>query len=147
MLLRDAQVLPIWEGTTNVLALDTLRALDAVGGLAVLKREIGFMLQGVREADLVKISARIEKMLEQAEAWLVQSVKSGTAETEAGARRLAMTVGRTVELALLARHAQWSLEHEKDRRALAAARRFSAHGINRWTIDAADSRLLGAAAD
>jgi hypothetical protein len=36
-LLRDAQVLPIWEGTTSVLALDVLRvlrkgdALDAVG--------------------------------------------------------------------------------------------------------------------
>jgi len=27
-LLRDAQVLPIWEGTSNVLALDLLRALD-----------------------------------------------------------------------------------------------------------------------
>ncbi|MEM7678880.1 MAG: acyl-CoA dehydrogenase family protein, partial [Myxococcota bacterium] len=27
VLLRDAQVLPIWEGTTNVLSLDTLRAL------------------------------------------------------------------------------------------------------------------------
>src|SRR5690606_29002435 len=27
-LLRDAQVLSIWEGTTNVLAVDTLRALD-----------------------------------------------------------------------------------------------------------------------
>src|SRR4026209_3051628 len=30
-LLRDAQVLPIWEGTTNVLSLDLLRALG-VGG-------------------------------------------------------------------------------------------------------------------
>ena len=29
-LLRDAQVLPIWEGTTNVLSLDTLRALGSV---------------------------------------------------------------------------------------------------------------------
>ena len=29
VLLRDSQVLPIWEGTTNVLALDTLRALDS----------------------------------------------------------------------------------------------------------------------
>ncbi|WP_435318217.1 acyl-CoA dehydrogenase family protein [Haloarchaeobius sp. TZWSO28] len=27
-LLRDAQVLPIWEGTSNILALDVLRALD-----------------------------------------------------------------------------------------------------------------------
>ena len=28
MLLRDAQVYPIWEGTTNVLALDMVRALQ-----------------------------------------------------------------------------------------------------------------------
>src|SRR5215813_9805259 len=31
VLLRDSQVLPIWEGTTNVLALDTLRALGDDG--------------------------------------------------------------------------------------------------------------------
>ena len=36
LLLRDAQVLPIWEGTTNVLALDVLRALPAAGGIAIL---------------------------------------------------------------------------------------------------------------
>jgi alkylation response protein AidB-like acyl-CoA dehydrogenase len=144
VLLRDAQVLPIWEGTTNVLALDALRAIDAMGGLAVLKREIGFVLQSVREGDLVRMSARIENTLEQAESWLAQSLKTGTAETEAGARRVAMTLGRTVELALMARHAQWSLGHEKDRRALAAARRFAVHGINLLaSIDPADSRLLG----
>ena len=28
VLLRDAQVLPIWEGTTNVLSLDLVRALQ-----------------------------------------------------------------------------------------------------------------------
>ena len=39
-LLRDAQVLPIWEGTTNVLALDLLRALRAEGGLAALEGEV-----------------------------------------------------------------------------------------------------------
>lgn len=31
-LLRDAQVLPIWEGTTNILALDTVRAIRKSGG-------------------------------------------------------------------------------------------------------------------
>jgi alkylation response protein AidB-like acyl-CoA dehydrogenase len=35
-LLRDAQVLPIWEGTTNVLSLDLLRAQGREGGLSVL---------------------------------------------------------------------------------------------------------------
>jgi alkylation response protein AidB-like acyl-CoA dehydrogenase len=32
-LLRDVQVLPIWEGTTNVLALDLLRVLKKTEGL------------------------------------------------------------------------------------------------------------------
>ncbi len=143
-LLRDAQVLPIWEGTTNVLSLDTLRAVEAVGGLAVMRREAGFILQGVRDPDLVKISARVEKTLEQAEAWLTQAAKSGAADVEAGARRFAMTIGRAVELALLARHAQWSLEHEQDRRALAGARRFAAQGVSLLAaVDGGDSRLLG----
>jgi len=140
LLLRDAQVLPIWEGTTNVLSLETLRALEAVGGLAVLKREIGILLREVREPDMVKISAQVERAVEQAEAWLAKA--SGDA-LEAGARRFAMTLGRAVELALLAQHGQWSLEEEKDRRALAAARRFAAHGVSLLAeMDAADSRRL-----
>ncbi len=106
VLLRDAQVLPIWEGTTNVLSLETLRALEAVGGLAVLKREIGILLREVREPDLVKISAQVERAVEQAEAWVAKA--KGDA-LEAGARRFAMTLGRAVELALLAQHGQWSL--------------------------------------
>ena len=140
VLLRDAQVLPIWEGTTNVLSLDVLRALDAAGGPAVLKREIDVLLRGLRDASLVKISAQVERTLEQAEAW---QVNAKGAEIEAGARRFAMTLGRAVELALLARHAQWSLEHEKSQHGRAAARRFAAHGVNLLAeVDATDSRRL-----
>ncbi|MBI2295478.1 MAG: acyl-CoA dehydrogenase family protein [Betaproteobacteria bacterium] len=140
MLLRDAQVLPIWEGTTNVLSLETLRALEGVGGLAVLKREIGIWLREVREPDLVKISAQVERAVEQAEAWLAKA--QGDA-LEAGARRFAMTLGRAVELALLAQHGQWSLAEEKDQHARAAALRFAAHGVSLLAeMDAADSRRL-----
>lgn len=140
LLLRDAQVLPIWEGTTNVLSLETLRALEAVGGLAILKREIGILLRGVREPGLVRISAQVERAVEQAEGWLAGA--NGDA-LEAGARRFAMTLGRAVELALLAHHAQWSIEEEKERHAQAAARRFAAHGVSLLAeMDAADSRRL-----
>jgi alkylation response protein AidB-like acyl-CoA dehydrogenase len=140
LILRDAQVLPIWEGTTNVLSLETLRALEAVGGLAVLGREIGILLREVREPDLVKISAQVERAVEQADAWVAGA--NGDA-LEAGARRFAMTLGRAVELALIARHAQWSLEEEKDPRALAAARRFAAHGVSLLVdLDTGDARLL-----
>ncbi len=143
VLLRDAQVLPIWEGTTNVLSLDALRALQSTDGLATFRRELGFVLQGLREPDLVKISARVEQTAEQAEVWFRQTAAADKAQLETGARRFALTLGRTFELALLARHAQWSLDHEQDRRALAAARRFAAHGINQLVaMDAGDARML-----
>jgi acyl-CoA dehydrogenase len=139
-LLRDAQVLPIWEGTTNILSLDLLRALETLGGLAVLRRETGSILQGVREPTLLKISAQVERTLELAETWLHQARDAGL---EAGARRFAMTIGRAVALALVARQAQWSLAHEKSQRMPAAARRFALHGINLLAeADAADSQLL-----
>jgi acyl-CoA dehydrogenase-like protein len=94
----------------------------------------------VREPDLVRLSARVEQTLEQAEAWMQQAADAGL---EAGARRFALTLGRTAQLALLARHAQWSLDEERDTRARAAARRFAAHGIN-WLadMDADDARTL-----
>lgn len=142
LLLRDAQVLPIWEGTTNVLALDTLRAIEEAGGMDVIEREAAYILQGVRQRDLVRISARIEKTLEEARLWLTRS-RGDRNLLEAGARRVAMTLGRTFALALLAQQAQWSLDHEQDGRALAAARRFVGAGINLLVeVDAGDARAL-----
>jgi len=142
-LLRDAQVLPIWEGTTNVLSLDLLGALPAAGGIGILQREARLLLQGVREASLLRISALIERTLEAAAAWLEQARQAGDAEFEAGARRFALTLGRTFELALLARHAQWSSDNQRGSYALAAARRFSATPVNLIAgIDRSDSAAL-----
>jgi len=143
LLLRDAQVLPIWEGTTNVLSLDVVGVAGAGDALAALKRELGFILQGLCEPDLIRISARVEQTLEQAETWLGQAAAAGEAQFEAGAQRFALTLGRTAGLALLARHAQWSLDEEQDARALAAARRFATHGINLLAdMNADDARML-----
>jgi acyl-CoA dehydrogenase len=139
-LLRDAHVLPIWEGTTNVLALDALRAMGGAKGVDLLHREVGFLLQGVKHPDLIRLSARVEQTLEAVRAWLASV--DGVA-IEAGARRCAITVGRTIALALLARQAQWSLENTQDARPLAAARRFAAAGFNRLVdMDALDARKL-----
>ena len=143
LLLRDAQVLPIWEGTTNVLALDALRALPDTGGIAIVHREARSLLLGVRETSLLRISALIERTLETAAAWLEQTRQAGETELEAGARRFALTLGRTFELALLARHAQWSSDNQRGSHALAAARRFSATPINLIAgIDRNDSMAL-----
>ena len=129
MLLRDAQVFPIWEGTTNVLALDTLRAI-APGDLAPWLREIGFLLGSVRDKELLALSARLQAAAEAANAWLKRHAGRDEARLEAGARRFALTLGRVTAAALLARQAQWSLDHRKDPAPRAAALRFAAAGVN-----------------
>jgi acyl-CoA dehydrogenase len=141
-LLRDAQVFSIWEGTTNVLSLDALRAIGP-RGLAPLTREVGFLLNGVREPGLVAISARVQGALELAEAWWQKNAGRDQSQLEAGTRRFALTLGRSTAAALLARQAQWSLDHEKDRRPFAAVLRFAASGINLLAEpDPSLSRLL-----
>ncbi|MFQ5570451.1 MAG: acyl-CoA dehydrogenase family protein [Rhodothermales bacterium] len=126
-LLRDAQVLPIWEGTTNILALDTLRALKEVGGLNVLKAEVKRCAEAVHDPSLSRVIHRATQILDQAEAQLETTTTQGRAATQAGARRFALSLGYALELALLARHAQWSLDHENDARAAAAAYRLATH--------------------
>ena len=129
-LLRDAQVLPIWEGTTNVLALDTLRALHKVGGLEVLADRMDALAAPIREPGLADAARSARVAVNHAERWLFEAMDLGQPAVERGARRFAITLGRAMEAALLAHHAQWSLDHEQDSRAWAAAMRFARHGVD-----------------
>ncbi len=134
MLLRDAQVLPIWEGTTNVLALDALRALGTDDrAFHALKAEVTRCLASVHDPRSAEPARIVQSAFAHAESWLAEARKAGTPVLEAGARRFALTLGRATELALLCRHAQWSLENEGDVRAADAARRFGANGIDLLT--------------
>jgi hypothetical protein len=125
LLLRDSQVLPIWEGTTNVLALDTLRALGAAKSLAPLTSLATRLFESVRDAQLIELSRIVLASLTHAEGWLKQAQTTDRSQLEAGARRFALTLGRTIELALLIRHAQWSQDQEQDRQASLSAERFA----------------------
>lgn len=141
-MLADAQVLSIWEGTTNVLSLDALRALGREGTLEAYYREVERRLEGVKEARLRPCVEAVHEALEHARAWAA-SAMGEVAAMEAGARRFAMTLGRTYELALLAEHAQWCLEHGRGPRAMAAARRLRRNGVDLIAeMDLEDSRLL-----
>lgn len=130
LLLRDSQVMPIWEGTTNVLSLDSLRAVAAnANGLVALNRKISAAAAKAQDPALVALGRQAIETVHLAIHWL-QAVKGDRRATEAGGRRFAMTLGRALSLALLVEHAQWSLDHEGDGRARAAARRFGSSGIN-----------------
>ncbi|HEX6070538.1 MAG TPA: acyl-CoA dehydrogenase family protein [Longimicrobiaceae bacterium] len=140
-LLRDAQVLTIWEGTTNVLALDTLRALGD-GDAGTVRAEVQRCGGLVREERLRTAVATAADWVAVAEGWREDASRAGTDGLQAGARRYALALGRALELALTAAHAQWSLDVEGDARAFAAALRLAAAPPLPCTFDAPASRAL-----
>jgi alkylation response protein AidB-like acyl-CoA dehydrogenase len=141
-LLRDAQVLPIWEGTTNVLSLDLLRALAHDQSLDAITGEIGERLGRATDPSLAAPVAAARRAVAHAGEWLMASLSDST-RLESGARRFALTLGRALELALLADHAQWCLASGRGPRAAAAARRFATTEIDHIRdLDPSDATAL-----
>ncbi|WP_437567362.1 acyl-CoA dehydrogenase family protein [Sorangium sp. So ce542] len=129
-LLRDAQVLPIWEGTTNVLALDALRVIQKDGSLDILAAEVARLLTGVVEPKLAEAETAASRAVSHARAWIKEMAATDRPGLEAGARRVAITLGRALSLALLVRHAAWAMDRERSRAALAAAIQFERNGVD-----------------
>ncbi len=129
-LYRDAQVLPIWEGTTNVLSLDTLRAIQKEGPLEDLLADIRSLAATANDDALQIAGKQAMQAADHAAGWLMKTFAKDPLGVEAGARRFALTLGRSLELALLVRSAAYALEHQRDMRPRAAALRFAAHGVD-----------------
>ncbi len=83
-LLRDAQVLPIWEGTTSILILDTLRAMLKEKAHEALLAACARRLEGLREARLRDWAQPVEKALQ-----VLAAEVSGWDALESAARDLA----------------------------------------------------------
>jgi acyl-CoA dehydrogenase len=137
-LLRDAQVYAIWEGTTNVLSLDSLRALAGNNSFAALRKVIAGWLGDAHNA---QASFAVHAALDAAATHMdAQKVERNV--LEAGARGIAITLARCSAAALLARQAAWS-SSRGDERPAAALRRFLGHGLLRLSdINGEDTRLL-----
>eukprot|EP01065_Artemidia_motanka_P029283 TRINITY_DN35427_c0_g1_i1.p1 TRINITY_DN35427_c0_g1~~TRINITY_DN35427_c0_g1_i1.p1 ORF type:complete len:588 (+),score=197.19 TRINITY_DN35427_c0_g1_i1:60-1823(+) len=103
-LLRDAQVLPIWEGTTNVLSLDVLRAVQRTKG-----RVLHSFAAGVRRniAAGGELAGRIEQLLKD----VLSTAESGLRTEESAqcvARPLSFAIAHCFCASLLQKHAAWS---------------------------------------
>jgi len=113
-LLRDAQVLPIWEGTTNVLALDALRAVVRDEGAAPLLARLdaaGDFARGLSPA-LADLLATATKALR---ADLSDVAADPTAVgVIAGARGLALRMAHALTAALLIEHATGADEQAEE---------------------------------
>jgi alkylation response protein AidB-like acyl-CoA dehydrogenase len=119
-LLRDAQVLAIWEGTTNILALDAERAIAREGGLEALVEDARRRCAEL-EAPWAEGAATALRAIEQLRDGL--AAQSGPEARERGARRLAMGLGRAYGAVLLCEQAAWEASGRVDAGAADAARR------------------------
>src|SRR5262249_58349107 len=75
--------------------------------------------------ELVPVRDRARALMDAAGGWFGVAQQGGPAELEGGARRFALAVGRSLQLALVAEHAQWLLGRG-DRSGLAVARQLVA---------------------
>jgi alkylation response protein AidB-like acyl-CoA dehydrogenase len=138
-LLRDAQVLSIWEGTTNVLSLEAFRAVAKAGALAPFVADVRARAGTAQHASLAQPARAARAAVEHAEQWWAAAGARGAAATEAGARRFALTLGRALALALLVEQAQWDLDRHGDGRTAEAARRFALAGVDLLLDEAGDA--------
>jgi len=122
--LRNAQVLPIWEGTTNVLALDVLRAAVKDGALDAWAARTRERIAAIGAGALAPTAAALCASLDEALAAQRRSVEAGPAFVEAGARRWALRLAAVAAGLGLCEQAAWSLAGARGERSLLAARRF-----------------------
>jgi putative acyl-CoA dehydrogenase len=95
-LLRDAQVLAIWEGTTNVLSLDMLRSFEKDNGLQAIADDLKKRLGKIKSAEAQKIlSTQIQK-------WTLafQTHTQNADDLQTHARRLALSLSEIYLTAL-----------------------------------------------
>lgn len=125
-ILRNAQVLSIWEGTTNVLSLDALRAIKKENAGEHFLNDIEKRLSKVSLPEVSSMKARISEEIKL----VVKVLKTSSEEhLNANARTLAMNLSRIYCASLLLEHADWSFRNENEGRAIIVCERFIGRGL------------------
>jgi len=108
-LLRDAQVLPIWEGTTNVLSHDLLRVLAQSSDSLTAFVEVVKQRLGQVPSSQTVLAEQVAFALSQ----VLNFVKSAPRVLhEARSRDLAFSMSRVYIASCLLQHASWSQKDE-----------------------------------
>ncbi|NHN60787.1 MULTISPECIES: acyl-CoA dehydrogenase family protein [Halorussus] len=125
-LLRDAQVLPIWEGPSNVLALDVLRALEREQAHEALIPYVQEKLDAVDHPALERVAGEVESQFRDLQTALGTLATEDDEYAQYHAKRLADLLFDVVTAALLLEGAQWQIDEDEDGRKALVARRFVA---------------------
>ena len=119
-LLRDAQVNPIWEGTSNICALDLQRAIAKQGGHEAVLGDLEARLGGIAAGPAGHLVAPAREAIAQAMAAIDALATQPTARREQQARRLADLFGDAAALAVLALEADFEAVRADFRKLLTA---------------------------
>ena len=119
-LLRDAQVLPIWEGTTSILILDMLRAMQKEQAhealLAACARRLEALSDATLKAWASPVEAALMTLVSEVSSW--EGLEAG--RRELAAKRFFEEVVAVIEASLLFEAAQEGLKEGSRREALLA---------------------------
>jgi hypothetical protein len=129
-LLRDSQTLCIWEGTTNVLSLDALRAIEKESALKPYFDDTRNLIDGIAREELKPMQDSVMNSIRELEAFFDSVSLESREWLETRARRVAYSLTRTYMGALLISHTDWALRlgQPSARLSLAAAGRWCVEG-------------------
>lgn len=134
-LLRDAQTLSIWEGTTNVLSLDMLRAFEKEKGFEAIQKDLINRLKNLKNAEAQKI---LTEALSQLSFEFESALKAGHETLSGNARGFAMTLTRIYIGSLLSEFA----DQTRDPRDVMAAHHWLLHRPLRADLRAIQQNLV-----
>jgi alkylation response protein AidB-like acyl-CoA dehydrogenase len=136
-LLRDAQVLSIWEGTTNVLSLDVLRAIEKAESLPAFLEEMREGLAAIRAGTLATAVDRSRDALSRIECFAKRAADEGREFSERHARSFAFALARTAIATFLLEHADWEAGRVEPGDTVGAARRWCARDLAALDVEEA----------
>ncbi|WP_338728972.1 acyl-CoA dehydrogenase family protein [Haladaptatus sp. DJG-WS-42] len=123
-LLRDAQVLPIWEGTSNILSLDVLRGMAREQSHESVIALVEGWLGNTEHAHLEHLKATVEAEFESLRAAFATLATEDDEYAQLHAKQLADYIFDVVTAALLLAEAQAQLDTEDNARKALVAERF-----------------------
>jgi acyl-CoA dehydrogenase len=127
-LVRDVHVMPIWEGTTNVLSLDVLRAEHRNGAVTAVLADALEMAERAAGDDAVgHAAAAVKDAANRLKERIARDLED-PAVAQADARPVAMSLARLYACALLCEQGAWAARAGSNATA-GAARRMADRGL------------------
>ncbi len=123
-LLRNAQVLPIWEGPSNIMALDVLRSMGRHAAHEPLLERIDDCLESVEHPSLHPVVRIVADERDALESKLQTAATNDPEETQWYAKTITDCCFDVTTAALLLERAQWQIDDCTDGRNALVARRF-----------------------